>query len=153
MEEGQELKQSLLAHARAEIEVLLSTTEASLGRLEESLANETKSSAGDKFETGRAMLHLEQQKLSKQVATALERLEAVARIQGRRPTELISEGSLVATNRGLYFVGLGLGKVRMSGRTVFCTTLESPIGSALIGKQIGEMFVFNELEFLILGVV
>jgi len=153
MTEGLELKAALLNHARADIEQGLAATRDALARLEASLANETKSSAGDKFETGRAMLHLEQQKLARQVSTSIERLEAVARITAKTPTDLISEGSLVATNRGLYLLGLGLGKVKLNGRTVFSTSLDSPIGRALLGKKAGESFTFNDLAFEVLGAV
>ena len=153
MKEGLQLKAEILAYAREEVEASLAVTRQSLNRLSDSLANETKSSAGDKFETGRAMLHLEQQKLQQQLSAAAERLNTVARISRKGSTPTVTEGSLVATNRGLYLVGLGLGKVRLQGRIVFCTSLDSPIGTHLIGKQVGEMFVFNELEFLIKGVV
>ena len=153
MEEGLQLKTELLAYARKEVEASLAVTRQSLSRLSESLTNETKSSAGDKFETGRAMLHMEQQKMQQQLAVAGERLATVERITRKAPTTIVTEGSLVATNRGLYLVGLGLGKVRLEGRVVFCTSLDSPIGSQLIGKQAGEMFVFNELEFLVKGMV
>lgn len=153
MEEGLQLKTDLLAYARKEVEASMASTRQSLTRLSDSLANETKSSAGDKFETGRAMLHMEQQKMQQQLAVSEERLEAVERISGKTPTAIVTEGSLVATNRGLYMVGLGLGKVRLQGRVVFCTSLDSPIGSQLIGKEVGEMFVFNGLEFLVKGMV
>jgi hypothetical protein len=153
MEEGQALKEEILAHARQEVDKAIEVTRASLASVEGSLANETKSSAGDKFETGRAMLHMEIQKLNQQLTVAAERQQAIHRIIRKSATELISEGSLVATNRGLYLVGLSLGKVRLEGRVVFCTSLESPIGAALMGKQIGEMFTFNELDFVVRGVV
>lgn len=153
MEEGLALKQQLLGIAREQVLESLKVTQQSLARLEDAYANETKSSAGDKFETGRAMLHLEQQKLQQQLAATSARLQAIDRITRKPPTELIAEGSLVATNRGLYLVGLGLGKVRLNGRVVFCTSLDSPIGSALLGKQVGELFHFNELDFSVRGVV
>lgn len=153
MEEGVQLKQQLLDLARRQIQEGLALTQQSMQRLEDAFANETKSSAGDKFETGRAMLHLEQQKLQQQLATTSARLQAVNRITRSKPTHLIAEGSLVATNRGLYLVGLGLGKVRLNGRVVFCTSLDSPIGKALVGKQVGATFTFNGLEFTVRGLV
>ncbi len=153
MEEGQQLKQQILELARQQIQEGLALTQESLQRLEDAFANETKSSAGDKFETGRAMLHLEQQKLQQQLAITTARLQAVDRIMRAAPTVLIAEGSLVATNRGLYLVGLALGKIRLNGRVVFCTSLDSPIGSALMGKKVGAEFAFNDLDFIVRGIV
>lgn len=153
MNEGLQLKAALLAHARRETETAITTVQSSLAGLEASLTSETKSSAGDKFETGRAMVHMEQQKLTQQLSNLGERMQALGRMESKAATELVAEGSLVATNRGLYLVGLGLGKVLLGGRTIFCTSLESPIGMQLIGKRVGEMFKFNELEFLVKGMI
>ena len=152
MNEGTQLKQELLAHARENTEASITTARGALDRLTESLANETKSSAGDKFETGRAMVHMEQQKLGEQLVKLGQTRQAIDRISAKSPTGIVSEGSLVATNRGLYLVGIGLGKVRLNGRVIFCTSLESPIGRLLLGREVGEEFTFNELDFVVLGV-
>ena len=59
----------------------------------------------------------------------------------------------MATNRGNYFLAVGLGKVRLEKRVFFCTSMDSPIGRQLLGKTAGESFLFNELEFVVQGMV
>jgi len=154
MNEGQALKNELIAHCRMHVSDRMETIESALASIEQSRNNETKSSAGDKFETGRAMMQIEEAKLKGQLAEALKLNQTLDHIERNPPgTEVIGAGSLVATNRGLYFLAIGIGKVKLKGRTVFCTSLVAPIGKALLGKGIQERFSFNELEFEVLGVV
>jgi len=57
-----ELKNKIVGICLAEIEKRIHTAKSAMESAEESARNETKSSAGDKFETGRAMMHLEKEK-------------------------------------------------------------------------------------------
>ncbi|MEM1359984.1 MAG: 3-oxoacyl-ACP synthase, partial [Bacteroidota bacterium] len=142
------------AHCEQHIEERVTSLQSSLTDIETSRNNETKSSAGDKFETGRAMMQIEAAKLQRQLTEVLKLRQAIDQIKRHPPAEnVIGAGSLVATNRGLYFLAIGIGKVKLEGRTIFCTSLEAPIGSALLGKRVGETFSFNDLEFLIKGIV
>ena len=55
--------------------------------LQKSLTNETKSSAGDKHETGRAMAQLEQEKLSKALSQMMQLRNALSKVN---PNEIHS---------------------------------------------------------------
>ncbi len=153
MEEARELKRQLLTHCRTQTAQRISGITDSLAKIEEARNGETKSSAGDKFETGRAMMQMEEAKLKGQLEEALKVRQVLDQINPENTGERIAAGSLVSTNRGNYFLAVGLGKVRLANRVFFCTSLESPIGQQLHGKQIGEAFTFNELEFLVQGMV
>ena len=150
--EGAALKQAILASCRARLTEQLSSIEASLSTLRKSKSNETKSSAGDKFETGRAMLQLEENNLRQQLAAARATEELLTKAE-RQPTGVeIAIGSLVATDRGLYMLAAGLGKISERGRVVYCVSPGSPIGQRLVGKVTGDRFLFNDTTFTILGV-
>lgn len=153
MEEGLKLKKGLIEHCHAHVEERLTTITSSLRSIEESRNGETKSSAGDKFETGRAMMQMEEAKLNAQLGEVMKLQETMAGVKETASGDRIATGSLVATNRGLYFLAVGIGKVKLGGRTIFCTSLGAPIGQQLHGKQVGERFSFNELEFEVLGLV
>lgn len=150
----QELKLQLLAHCRSETDARIKGITDSLTAIETARNGETKSSAGDKFETGRAMMQLEEAKLNHQLNEAVKVRDILEQVRSSDSTTgRIAAGSLVATNRGNYFLAVGLGKVKVAGRTFFCTSLDSPIGQFLHGKTVGDHFSFNELAFDILGVV
>ena len=63
-----ELKKELYNQCSDFIEHRLLAIKSTINDIQESLDSETKSSAGDKHETGRAMLQLDREKLGQQLA-------------------------------------------------------------------------------------
>ena len=109
----------------------------------EALNSETKSSAGDKHETGRAMLQLEREKLGKQLAEA-EKLQAIAeRIPLKKQGDNIRLGSLVQTNTAHYYISISAGRFQLEDMQVFCISASSPIGQVLLGKTVGDGIEFK----------
>jgi len=105
----------------------------------ESLKQETKSTAGDKYETSRAMLHLEQENIASQLSVLLQQkaiLESIA--VSDAPAQKVQFGSMVKTGKGMIFIAAALGKVLMDDQTVFAVSPESPLGKLLIGKAVQE---------------
>ena len=100
----------------------------------ESRDSDTKSSAGDKFETGREMMQREMDKLSAQVDNTLNSIAKLDRIADLPASSIISEGSLVETDQETYYVSIGYGKLD----TVFAISIESPLGIELKGKRVGD---------------
>jgi transcription elongation GreA/GreB family factor len=100
----------------------------------ESRDSDTKSSAGDKFETGREMMQREMDKLSAQVDNTLNSIAKLDRIADLPTSSIISEGSLVETDQETYYVSIGYGKLD----TVFAISIESPLGLELKGKRVGD---------------
>jgi len=100
----------------------------------ESRDSDTKSSAGDKFETGREMMQREMDKLSAQVDNTLNSIAKLDRIADLPASSIISEGSLVETDQETYYVSIGYGKLD----TVFAISIESPLGLELKGKRVGD---------------
>ncbi len=116
-------------------------------------AEDSKSSAGDKHETGVAMAQLEQEKLTKQINEFLLLKEALLKINPCKVHTKIEVGSLVETNNGWYYFSVGLGAVKMNGTTIFAMNPLAPIGTLLNGKMKGEQIVFNGKTTEILNVL
>lgn len=104
----------------------------------DSTANETKSTAGDKHETGRAMAQLEQEKIGSQIAEITKLKEILFRIQPEKNHSKIELGSLVTTSNGIFFISIGIGAFPFEGKSVFCITPMAPVCQLLLGKQVGE---------------
>lgn len=121
-------------------------------KLNEGLQSETKSTAGDKHETGRAMLQLEREKLGKQLLEVENMKIVMGRICPNQKSQKIALGSLVKTNTAVYFISISAGKFKIKNTEVFCISTSSPIGRALLGKRENEVIVFNGIEQLILEV-
>ncbi len=119
---------------------------------QEAANEETKSSVGDKFETGRAMMQLEQEKLMGQLNEALQMKQALEQID---PTKLhlqIGHGTLVKAETGNYFLTVGLGKVMLENEAFFVISPASPIGQLIAGKKAGDTFSFRDKSTKILSV-
>ena len=114
--------------------------------------NETKSSAGDKHETGRAMAQLETEKLTKQLAEALKLEQILSQINPDTEHQKIGLGSLVTTNNGQFFIAASIGKVVLGSITYFAISSVSPIGKLLIGLKREDTFSFNGKSYIILNI-
>lgn len=109
--------------------------------------NETKSTAGDKHETARAMMQLEQEKLGKQLFETEEQYASLQKIDFNKPSDFISIGTLVETNRGLFFIASAIGKVVVEDKIVFVISHLSPLGKLLLGKKQKDTVVFNSVSY------
>ena len=115
----------------------------SIQDLEQSQESETKSSAGDKYETGREMVQLELGKYQGQVEKALAQTKALAQINAQHQYDEVSIGSLVETNKGIYFISTALGKIQIGDTICFAISLASPIGQVLNGSKAGQSVSFQ----------
>lgn len=110
---------------------------------------ETKSSAGDKHETGRAMMQLEIEQNSAQLAETVKLKEALARVYIDKPAEKVDAGSLVITNQGNFFIAISVGQAVVDDKIFLIIAPESPIGIKLKGLKAGESLFFNNKTFKI----
>jgi len=120
--------------------------QAVLGRIaniQESLQSETKSSAGDKHETGRAMLQLEREKAGNQLLDIQKQQELFSRVTIDTPSDVACLGSIAITDKGTYFLAISVGAITFKAKTYYAISPSSPIGKVLLGKKNGEEFVFN----------
>jgi hypothetical protein len=122
-----------------------------LKSLTESAANETKSTAGDKYETSRAMLHIEQDNIRRQMADAMAQKAVLDGFDPQIHRETIGLGSLVKTNAGFYYLSVGLGKLVIDGQTIIALSPQSPLGNKLVGTATGDMIEMNGKEIRIVG--
>jgi len=113
--------------------------------LMESNKQEGKSSAGDKHETAAAQVHLELEKMGKQMQEHNRRSEEVERFNPSKIsiTQEVRAGSLVETNAGWFYIITSLGKLTTEAGECYVVSASSPIGAALLGKQVGEVFQWN----------
>jgi hypothetical protein len=115
--------------------------------IEESLLEESKSSSGDKHETGRAMLQIDRENAGRQLLE-IENLQILLRKIDVLTTSTYARlGSLVYTDRGNYFIGISIGPVVVGKTNYLCVALHSPIGNLLAGKKKGDSFSFNDLQY------
>lgn len=118
-----------------------------------SLVEEDKSSAGDKYETGREMIQQDLNRYEQQLKNLTQDLDLLQRIQQSQETrtDAVGLGSLVKTDKSIFFLACSIGVVPVGKNTIYCISLVSPIGQVLQGKKEGENFAFNGVEHQILS--
>jgi len=111
--------------------------------------NDTKSSAGDKYETGREMMQAEIIKTEVQLSNILDQKKDLAQINLEKRSKKVEFGSLVETNNGNYFFSIAFGKIEIEGVTCYSISLASPFGQMMNNKVVGDNYNFNGKQFVI----
>jgi transcription elongation GreA/GreB family factor len=124
-----------------------------LHELSDSANSETKSSAGDKHETGRAMVQLEQEKLGRQLKEAEEQLAEFQKVDFSKQSSSIGQGSLIETDRGYFFMAGSIGKMEVNGEIVFVISGKSPLALVFTGKKQKDTVMFNGVSYRINAVL
>jgi hypothetical protein len=119
----------------------------------ESRNSDTKSSAGDKFETGREMMQKEMDKCSMMIDLYQNQWNTMDQIKIQNTSKFIDKGSLIFTDKGNYLLSIGLGKIELERESYFIISIDSPIGSLLKGKSIGDIIVFRDNNIKITNIV
>ncbi|QHS60171.1 GreA/GreB family elongation factor [Chitinophaga agri] len=130
----------------------IAMTKAAIDNAQEAANNEGKSSAGDKYETGRAMGHLEKDMYARQQAENLKELDQLQKINTATIYIDAQPGALVRCAEYSFFIAAGLGKQLLEHRTVFFLSPYAPLAKVLLHKKAGERFLFNKKEIEILEV-
>lgn len=147
-----ELKENLLKFCKQHVADRRNTLQNQMDVLTESLGSGARSTAGDKHDTERAMVQLEQEKLGKQLLQVDLLKPVLEKIKIGASSEKIALGSWVVTNTASYFIAVSAGAYTTNGSTVFCISPKSPIGQELLGKAVGESIMFRDEEQHILEI-
>ncbi|MAZ27197.1 MAG: 3-oxoacyl-ACP synthase [Cytophagaceae bacterium] len=135
-------KERLTLHLHEYLDEKIDAFKQHIASIQESRDSDTKSSAGDKFETGRAMADIELGNVERQLNQTLNQKQELSRLSPNNH-DRAHFGSLVHTQQGIYFLAISLGALSLEGQDIFCISLSSPIGELLKGKSIGENITFR----------
>jgi transcription elongation GreA/GreB family factor len=105
--------------------------------------NDAKGSAGDKHETALSMMHLEQEKLNHKLREILVQKTILDKIDASQTHKKVALGSLVKANGMLFFISTALPKLSIDDKSIFALSPQSPLGSKLMGNEVGISFDMN----------
>jgi len=108
---------------------------------------ESKSSAGDKYETAREMMQQESDRNQAQLNEANKLMVALSKISYSSTVEQADAGSVIETSNGNFFLAISAGSLVAGGKTFFAVSPASPIGAKLIGRKIGDEFSLNDRAY------
>lgn len=137
-------KASLLIIVKAKLSEKIQNFEKLISETRTS-SNDTKSSMGDKYETGREMLQQEINNLQIQLNEVLKQQDFLKTILVK-PFDKSEKGAVVKTEKGLFFISVSLGEITFENQKTICISPESPLAKAMNGKQKGEIFSLNNMS-------
>ena len=142
-------KKSLLQKCLELIEIRIAANTLAIANAQDAANAEEKSSAGDKYETSRAMSHLEKDMHARQMAANRNELAALFNIEPSKISTTITTGSLVACKDCSFFIAAGLGKINFDQKDIYLISPNAPLAILLFKKRAGDSFVFNKKEWII----
>jgi transcription elongation GreA/GreB family factor len=144
-----EIKKNLFAQCKESLQVKIEDLRNELEDLKEAGSESTKSSAGDKYETEVAMLHLEKEKFDQQLEEAIRLRTILDSISLSANHNQVKGGSVIKTNDGNFFIAIFLGKFEVANETYLTISLASPLGKAFDGAKLGDKIQFRDREYVI----
>ena len=136
-------KPALHALCHVFIEQRIDAARTAMQAAQESSSSETKSSAGDKYETGREMANAERDRNAAHMQQAQQLQAELARISPNAACDTERPGALVITSLGRFYISISAGKLVLDGPEIFAVSAAAPVAVALKGRRAGEEAAFN----------
>lgn len=143
------LKQKILQHHQLLLQDKIDVFRDMISELTADAQNDAKGSAGDKHETALSMMHIEQEKLNHKLKEILDQKAIIDKIDASKKHSKIALGSLVQANGMLLFISAALPKITIENKTIIAVSPQSPLGSKLMGNEVGFTFEINSTSYLI----
>ena len=130
----------------------LSTIQKTIHSNKESLDSESKSSAGDKHETARAMIHLEQEKLGFQYQQVFKQFKMLSQCDVYKQAT-IQSGSLILTDKALIYISVALGKIHFKNQLVYVISPVSPLAQVFLNANATQTLSFQGTPYVVLEIM
>ncbi|APG61457.1 hypothetical protein [Christiangramia salexigens] len=147
------IKPGLLNLATSYVDDRIKILHANINDLKEALKLETKCSMGDKYETDRAMLHLEFEKLSGQIEQYGKLKKTLNHIEANSVHSKVQFGSVINTTGPNYFIAIPAGVLNYEDENFYAVGYQTPVARELIGKSTGDNFTINGESYKITAII
>jgi hypothetical protein len=147
------LKKELYNQCLNYVEKRMEAAQLAITEAQKASNDDTKSSAGDKYETGREMMQQETNRNLTQLNEANKLRVALNKVNTTAISETVDTGSLVITNHGNFYIAISAGTLSVNNEIWFAVSPASPIGSVLKGLKAGNEFNLNNKIYLINKVI
>jgi len=146
------LKEKIFQKCLEYVDNRIKNARIAMNAAQDSANQESKSSAGDKYETGRAMAQIERDNNARLLDESNKLKQILDQIKIKESHINTSLGSLIFTNKGKFFLAISLGKVMVENEEFWVLSTSAPLGQLMINKKKGESFLFNKTEYKIMEV-
>jgi len=147
------LKSEVYLLCKKKLEERILNFDTAMKTAQEASNSEDKSSAGDKYETSRAMGQLDRDMNAKQLVEAQTELSNFLKISIEIKSDTIIPGSIIETNNGTFFIAAGIGTIELKKTKIVVLSPKSPLAIAMSGKKNNDQFSFNGKQFQIINIL
>lgn len=91
----------------------INTAETALEQAQEASNDDTKSSAGDKFETTREMMQQDIGRNKSLLMDAKQNLSLLSSLEEAVPGDVVRNGALVYTSSGIFYISISAGQLKI----------------------------------------
>ncbi|PZX60218.1 hypothetical protein LV84_00489 [Algoriphagus ratkowskyi] len=143
-------KEKVYQTAITQVKEKINLLKAERKAINDGILEDTKSSAGDKFETGRETMSRDLMTVENQLKQANFEFDELCRFQAiKQPSATIQEGSLVKLGADTYLISISLGQITVDGEKLFMLSKNSPLGEILVGNKKNDQVEFRGKSILI----
>jgi len=136
-------KSVIIAELNKQLSIKLNYLNTILQQTIYSRNSDTKSSAGDKFETSREMAQIEISKIEQEIAKTQQFI-----------TDLTSKTiQFIITDKGTFLISIPFGKLIVNGTEVFCISNAAPISKVLVNTKTSQQFEFGRVLYKVLDIL
>jgi transcription elongation GreA/GreB family factor len=146
------MKEKLLEKVKELIENRMKTSYEAMEAAKNSANEEGKSSAGDKYETARAMGQLDREMNGRMYEQARQERLSLDKIDTETLFTKVAFGALVETTMGYFFVAIGAGIIELETKKFMTISPQAPIGQLIMGKTTADTFYFREKTHKIVAI-
>jgi transcription elongation GreA/GreB family factor len=147
------LKKQLHQLCIAYVQERMNAAQQAISEAQQSSNDDTKSSAGDKYETGREMAQQETNRNLTQLNEANKLMVALNQISTSGQSAVADAGSIVVTSNGKFYLSISAGVINLAGETYFAISPGSPIGLKMKGCKAGDEFSLNGKGYEVIEVL
>lgn len=140
-------KQQLKVRLLQAVEQRLQEAVRSANDAQEAANSEEKSSAGDKYETGRAMGQLQKDMHAGRIASIKNELAQINAVDCARILLNIAAGAFIDTGTLCIFIAGAAAKQTVDQRPVLFISPQSPLAKTLLGKREGDSFTMGNESY------
>ena len=140
------IKQKLYDYCTQYVQQRIHSYRQAMQEAQEAANSEGKSSAGDKYETGRAMMQIERDKNAQQLEEALKLDKALKAFSPLQENKQIGLGSLVHTDKGIFYISISAGKIELENTSYLAIAPTSPLGLAMKNAKPNDTIEFNTIN-------
>ena len=135
------------------LEERILSVRSSIDEMRTSARESSKSSAGDKHETGRAMTDLEIEKQQVSLRHLQQMLTCISQLDPQKIMTKAAPGALFSTSQGLIYIAVPLGRLKVENAGVLVISPEAPIVPAFGKYPHEKTIIFNGRSYEILDLV